>query len=140
MTLSIWTSCALFFHRGYAMPKIRLTTIFIRAAYCLASLRKLDFFDTEQRSFMLEVRVNGRKTFYQRYTDQKGRTRQVKIRAAEVLTAEQAREKGKEILAAILLAGDPQQIRVEYREVVTFAAFARDRYSCTPNSTSEAER
>lgn len=44
--------------------------------YGFAAADELDFFDTEQRGFLLEVRPSGRKTFYQRYTDAKGRTRQ----------------------------------------------------------------
>jgi hypothetical protein len=34
------------------------------------------FFDQQRRGLMLDVRSTGRKTFYQRYTDERGRERQ----------------------------------------------------------------
>jgi hypothetical protein len=37
-----------------------------------------DFFDQQRRGLMLEVRSSGRKTFYQRYTDERGRERQLR--------------------------------------------------------------
>jgi hypothetical protein len=110
------------------MPTVNLTPSFVRSAACTPAQRKVDYYDVEQRGFLLEVRSSGRQTFYQRYTDAKGRTRQCKIGPAEVLTVEQAREKGREIVAAVLLGADPQQARVDLRAVPTLAEFIRDRY------------
>ena len=44
---------------------------------------------------MLEVRASGGKTFYQRYTDARGRERQFKLGPAEILTLDQARRKAR---------------------------------------------
>ena len=60
------------------MPRIALTSGFVRAAGCPVGRAKVDFFDTNQRGLMLEVRASGGKTFYQRYTDDHGRERQFK--------------------------------------------------------------
>jgi Arm DNA-binding domain len=58
-------------------------------------MKKIDFFDIEQRGFMLEVRRSGGKTYYQRYTDERGRERQFKIGPADVLSLSAARRKAR---------------------------------------------
>lgn len=77
---------------------------------------------------MLEVRTSGGKTFYQRYTDKRGRERQFKIGAADVLTLDEARREARRILAQALLGRDPQAQRQELRTTPTLADFVRDRY------------
>ena len=77
---------------------------------------------------MLEVRCSGGKTYYQRYTDERGRERQFKIGSAEVLTLEQARRKGRQVVAEALLGADPQQRRREMRAVPRFRDFVAERY------------
>lgn len=77
---------------------------------------------------MLEVRSSGGKTFYQRYTDSRGRERQYKIGPADVLTLEQARRKARLILAQALVGEDPQRQRRELRATPTLKEFVHDRY------------
>jgi integrase len=110
------------------MPSVALSASFIRTASCPAGHKKVDFFDLAQRGFMLEVRCSGGKTFYQRYTDERGRARQYKIGPVDVLTLEQARRKAKHISAQAVLGTDPQQKRREVRAIPLFSHFARDRY------------
>jgi integrase len=110
------------------MPLVVLSVAFVRDVKCPAGRRKADFFDRAQRGFMLEVRCSGGKTFYQRYTDERGRERQYKIGPADVLTLDQARRKARQILAQAVLGGDPQRTRREVRTVPLFSHFARDRY------------
>jgi integrase len=102
--------------------------VFVRNACCPPGQRKVDFFDSRQKGFLVEVRYSGRKTYYQRYRDERGRERQFKIGSAEMLTADQARRKGRAIVAHVLLGQNPQQRRQELREIPTLAAFVRDRY------------
>lgn len=54
------------------MPIMTLTAKLARDATCPAGREKIDFFDAEQRGFLLEVRKSGRKTYYQRYVDAAG--------------------------------------------------------------------
>jgi integrase len=77
---------------------------------------------------MLEVRASGGKTFYQRYTDNRGRERQYKLGPADVLTLDQARRKARLVLAQALVGDDPQQQRRELRAIPTLKEFVRDRY------------
>ena len=61
---------------GRVMPTVALSAGFVRQAVCSPGRRKTDYFDSGQRGFMLEVRCSGGKTYYQRYTDDRGRERQ----------------------------------------------------------------
>ena len=99
------------------MPTVALSANFVRQAVCAPARKKTDYFDAAQRGFMLEVRCSGGKTYYQRYTDERGRERQYKIGAADVLALEQARRKARQIVAEALLGADPQQKRREMRAV-----------------------
>jgi integrase len=110
------------------MPRVHLTRQFAQAAACPPGRPKIDFFDADQRGFMLEVRASGGKTFYQRYTDARGRERQFKLGPAQVLTLDQARRKARLVLAQALIGEDPQQQRRTLRETPTLSEFVRDRY------------
>jgi integrase len=110
------------------MPKVALSRSFIERATCDSGKAKVDYFDTDQRGFMLEIRRSGGKTFYQRYTDERGRERQYKIGPADILSLDQARKKARIILAQALLGDDPQARRRELREIPTLAELVRDRY------------
>jgi integrase len=110
------------------MPTVALSANFARQAVCAAGRKKTDFFDAAQRGFMLEVRCSGGKTYYQRYTDERGRERQYKIGPADVLGLEQARRKARQIVAEALLGADPQQKRREMRAVPLFSHFVHERY------------
>src|SRR5262245_47476111 len=111
------------------MPTIRLSPGFVRRVSCSSGVKKIDHFDTTMRGFMLEVRASGgKKTYYQRYTDERGRDRQFKIGAADVLTLRQARRKALQIKAQAILGSDPQKERQERRSIPTLRAFVQDRY------------
>jgi integrase len=110
------------------MPTLQLSSHFVREAPCPQDRAKVDFFDTAQKGFMLEVRSSGGRTFYQRYVDAHGRQRQFKIGPADLLTLEQARRLGRNVLAKALLGADPQARRQELRSISTLNQFARDRY------------
>ena len=110
------------------MPTMTLTAQFVREAACGAGRRKTDFFDFGQRGFLLEVRQSGGNTYYQRYTDERGRERQYKIGPADVLTLDQARRKAKQIVAEALLGADPQQKRREMRGIPLLKDFVAERY------------
>jgi len=110
------------------MPTVSLSAPFVRQAEPAPDRKKTDYFDTHQRGFLLEVRASGGKTYYQRYTDERGRERQYKIGPADVLTLEQARRKAKQVVAEALLGADPQQRRREMRNVPLLREFVAERY------------
>ncbi|MGE0564675.1 MAG: tyrosine-type recombinase/integrase [Pseudolabrys sp.] len=110
------------------MPVVELTPSFVRVAECPPGQKKIDFFDSKQKGFLVEVRCSGRRTFYQRYRDERGRERQFKIGRADMLTIEQARRKARSIFAQALLGDNPQERRQELRAIPTLEAFVRDSY------------
>jgi hypothetical protein len=110
------------------MPVVTLSAGFVRQATCVPARKKTDYFDLTQRGFLLEVRQSGGKTYYQRYTDERGRERQYKIGPAEILTLEQARRKARQVVAEALLGADPQQKRREMRAVPQLNSFVQERY------------
>ena len=110
------------------MPRVRLSSAFVRSASCPLGSKKIDFFDSGQRGFMLEVRCSGGKTFYQRYTDARGRERQYKIGPADVVGLSAARRRARSIVAQALIGSDPQARRAELRSIPTFAELVHKRY------------
>jgi integrase len=110
------------------MPIVRLSPAFIRHAVCPPNHTKIDYFDTIMRGFMLEVRSSGGKTYYQRYTDERGRERQFKVGPADVLTLRQARRKAQQIKAEAILGGNPQEERQQRRTIPTLQFFVKDYY------------
>ena len=120
------------------MTMTTLTAKIAREITCPAGCEKLDLFDTEQRGFLLEVRKSGRKTWYQRYQDARGRQRQFKIGPVGVLSIDQARRKGRAVLAEALLGPDPQGRRQELRTTPTLAELVRDRYLPHAKSTKRS--
>jgi len=110
------------------MPTVTLSAPFVRLAGCLPGRKKTDYFDAGQRGLLLEVRCSGGKTYYQRYTDERGRERQYKLGPADVLTLDQARRKARQVVAEALLGADPQQKRRELRAVPQLRDFVAERY------------
>jgi len=107
------------------MLTVNLTPAFVRSAGCDHPHRRVDYFETEW--LPVGGAFVGCKTFYQGYNDTRGRLKQCKLSAAEILTVEQARETGREIVAAALLGADPQA-RVDLRAVLTLPEFVQERY------------
>jgi integrase len=77
---------------------------------------------------MLEVRQSGGKTYYQRFTDERGRERQFKIGPADTLTLSQARRRGRQIAAEMLLGINPQARRKLQRSIPSFQQFVAEQY------------
>ena len=109
------------------MPVVTLSAGFVRQAICVSARKKTDYFDLTQRGFLLEVRQSGGKTYYQRYTDERGRERQFKIGPADVLSLSAARRKARTAAAEALIGTDPQDRRAAMRTIPTLAELVHDR-------------
>lgn len=77
---------------------------------------------------MLEVRRSGGSTYYQRYTDARGRERQFRIGPSDVLGLAEARRKARSVVAQALVGTDPRSQRAELRNIPTLKELVRDRY------------
>jgi len=110
------------------MPLVDLSASFVRKAKCPSGRRKVDFFDQHHRGFLLEVRCSGGRTYYQRYTDERGRERQFKIGSAGVLSLQQAMKQARRVLAQVTLGADPQKNRERLRAIPRLSSFVHDQY------------
>jgi len=110
------------------MPKLQLTPAIVTSTNCPDGQRKIDLFDTRTRKLMLEVRSSGRKTYYLRYQDERGRTRQFRLADADEVSLTQARALADKAKTRIALGEDPADERGLKRQVPTFAEFIDQRY------------
>jgi hypothetical protein len=76
---------------------------------------------------------------YLRYTDPRGRGREVKLGRLDGASVDQARRVAEQLRASVSLGADPVAERAKRRAVPTFGDFARDRYlqhvKATPNNS-----
>ena len=110
------------------MSKIPLTADLVKETVCPKERAKWDIFDTNCKGLMLEVRQSGGKTYYLRYTDQRGRIRQMKLADAQDITLSQARTLADKARAKIAMGEDPIAKKQAARQVPTFAEFIEQRY------------
>ena len=110
------------------MAQISLNQQFVNTATCPMNQSKQEVTDTACKGLVLEVRKSGGKTYYLRYTNDRGKQRQYRIGNATVLTLVQARTKCRATLNQIVMGQDPCETKVQNRQVPTFAAFIEDQY------------
>ena len=110
------------------MTRVKLTSALVKDATCPDLQTKADYFDLDCRGLMLEVRKSGGKTYYLRYQDERGRTRQYKLAKADDVSLAQARQLTQKARTQIALGQDPLQVRAEKRDVPTFGAFVENSY------------
>jgi hypothetical protein len=110
------------------MPLMQLSTGFLDKIQCPVGKAKVDYFDMSCRGLMVEIRPTGRKVFYFRYTDFRGVQRQIKLATTDDLSLDQARKKVASIRNQIALGQDPFAVKVEAKQVPTFAQFIADQY------------
>jgi integrase len=107
------------------MPKLKLDTTNCLTAQCGAGKKKTDYWSTEVRGLVLEVRSTGGRTFYFRYQDQQGRQRQHKICAFGDLTIDKVRKEAQRLRSEVVLGGDPAGKKEEKKAIPTYAAFVQ---------------
>ncbi len=89
------------------MARVYLTSGFVQnPPQCPAGKTKVDYYDTKLPGFLLEVRITGRCTYYQRYKDKYGRVKQARIGHTNSLSLEDARVKAKQIRSQVLMGVD----------------------------------
>lgn len=110
------------------MTTTLLTSSLIKSAACPPNKKKTDFFDSECKGLMLEVRCSGGKTYSLRYQDERGKTRQVKLADAADITLTQARVLADKRRNQIAMGEDPLASKALLKLVPTVSAFIRDSY------------
>ena len=80
---------------------MKLTQAFIRRSVCEEGKTKQVFYDSEVKGFLLEVKSNGRKTFYLRSISKEKKTTYTKLADALILPCEEARLKALKLKRSI---------------------------------------
>jgi len=110
------------------MAQILLTQQFVKSAICPAGQRKIDFFDTMCKSLVIEVRLTGGKTYYLRYSDTRGKIRQLKLGDERDLSLSKARLMADKRRSQIAMGEDPSDEKATAKQMPTFAKFIEDQY------------
>jgi len=110
------------------MPTVNLSTQLVKDALCPMDKRKCDFFDSNCKGLMLEIRATGGKTYYLRYQDKRGRTRQLRLASEQDISLRQARKLAEHKKNMIALGQDPFEEKEQTKQVPTFADFIADQY------------
>ncbi|MBU3587811.1 tyrosine-type recombinase/integrase [Polynucleobacter sp. 31A-FELB] len=110
------------------MPKLQLNAELVKELVCPKEKAKWDVFDINCKGLMLEVRQSGGKTYYLRYTDERGRSHQMKLAAASDITLSQARQMANIARSKIAMGEDPAAEKAIKKSVPTFEQFIAERY------------
>jgi integrase len=110
------------------MAQISLTQSFVNAATCPTGQSKQEVTDLSCKGLVLEVRKSGGKTYYLRYTNNRGKQRQYRIGNAAILTLVQARAKCRLALNQFATGEDPCEVKAQTKAIPTFATFIEEQY------------
>ena len=110
------------------MAHLSLTPLLIKSSFCPEGKRKADYFDTDCKGLMLEVRASGGKTYALRYQDARGKTRQMRLADAADISLAQARSLADKFRNQIAMGDDPAEERALLRRSPTLGDFIRNDY------------
>ena len=105
------------------MPTVKLSAEVIKNTVCPKGKLRWDLYDVAIAGFQVEIRPSGKKTYYLRYRDQRGRRKQLKIGNAEILTFSQAKNTAQRLKTCIALGEDPLAQKVLLRKAPKLADF-----------------
>jgi integrase len=110
------------------MSKLVLTPQIVKTTTCPLGKAKNNLFDSYCKGLSLEIRCTGGKTYYLRYTDGRGKSKQFKIADEKDISLSQARQLADKYRTQIALGIDPATEKTTLRQVPTFADFMNNRY------------
>lgn len=106
------------------MAKVALTQTTVMSAVCPSDKRKIDLWDIHLPGFIAEIRATGGITYHQRYMDEYGRQRSVRIGNAADITCDQARKLAQRIRSEAVLGQNPAAKKAEKKAVLTYGELA----------------
>jgi integrase len=111
------------------MPKITLNQGFVdQQASCPAHKSREDYYDTKLVGLLVKVLASGRKTFYIRYRDSRGKQVERKVGNASVMKVADARRLAADLLTQVAMGADPFEKRKALKNVPTFGDFVATSY------------
>ena len=110
------------------MPTVKLSAEIIKKTCCPHGKLRWDLYDAAIAGFLIEIRPSGKKTYYLRYRDQRGRRKQYKIGDADTLTFSQAKNAAQRLKANISTGEDPLAQKVSLRNVPKLEEFVAEYF------------
>jgi integrase len=110
------------------MPKIALSQQLVKSTTCPLGKAKWDLFDSNCKGLMLETRSTGGKTFYLRYQDARGKTRQLKLADERDISYVQAKQLAEKHRNSIAMGLDPSDEKQSLKQAPTVAQFIHQSY------------
>jgi len=110
------------------MTKLCLTPAVIQKSICPEGKRRIDLFDTKTKGMIVEVRPSGGKTYYLRFVDRRGRSRQIKLADVRDVSLAQARQLADAMRNRIALGEDPVAEKSLAKSIPTLEEFFYKRY------------
>lgn len=110
------------------MPIVALRSQSLQALQCPDGQQKIDYCDSLCKGLVLEVRSSGGRTWYVRFTNARGRRRQLRLGNANDLSLAEARVLAQEHRHAVALGRDPADDRQALRQVPTLATFVAETF------------
>lgn len=110
------------------MSKVLLTPNCVSILTCPSDKKKIDIFDTMTKGLVLEVRSSGGKTYYLRYQDNRGHTRQLRLAGTKDVSLSQARVLADKARTKIAMGEDPCDEKAAAKQMPTFAKFIEEQY------------
>ena len=109
--------------------KTNLTQVFVKRVECVQDKSKQEFNDIQMIGFFLEVRKNGKKTYFLRTKNSNGKRVCVKVGDAKIIKLEDARAKAIKLKRKVESQVDNLTLKAEDSEQrITFAEFYNDHY------------
>lgn len=106
------------------MPMAKIDYAFAAAAVCQPGKKKTDYWDTEIKGLILEVRCTGKKTYHFRYLDQSNRQRCKKVGGFDDITNATARKEAQRLRSEVVLGGDPAAKKAHAKAVPLYRELA----------------
>ena len=110
------------------MPIINLNQQTIKTLTCPLGSKKIVYFDSTCKGLFLEVRESGGRTYYLRFTDERGKSRQLKLGDARDITLGQAKQQADKKRNEIALGQDPKAAKANLKKIPTVAEFIHKVY------------
>jgi integrase len=110
------------------MSAVPLTDRVIPRLRCAEGSRKTTYRDQRCKGLMLEVRATAGKTWYLRFTDQRGSQRLLRIGDARDIPVAAARKRAEDLRRRIALGEDPAKKQLDLKKSITFAVFIAEHY------------
>ncbi len=110
------------------MSHIALTPSNVSTLVCPPTKRRIDVHDQKTKGLVLEIRPTGGKTYYLRYVDQRGRTRQIKLADQQDVSLAQARALADSLRNRVAVGEDPNELKAVARSTPTLNEFFHNSY------------